>query len=104
MKRGRPVARFRRRERTATRQSVLSRLRALGETVKRRTFPVRNGSGTDNRRVLARVRGVESAPITHPERYDDAATLDRAYEAMTRTSDSEHGSIGRSTPPASEAS
>ncbi|MDN5852059.1 MAG: hypothetical protein L0K86_04280 [Actinomycetia bacterium] len=83
------MIRLRRRDRGGKWPSILSRLRAVGETVKRRTFPVRNGSGTENRRVVARVRGVEGAPITHPERYGDPASLDRAYEVMTRTSDSE---------------
>lgn len=69
--------------------SVLSRLRAIGATVKRRTFPVRKGSRTDNRKVVARVKGVEGAPLTHPERYVDPAALDRAYQALTRTSDAE---------------
>lgn len=89
------MARLRRRKRESNRSSILSRLRAVGATVKRRTFPVRNGSGTENRRVIARVRGVEGAPITHLERYGDAASLDRAYEVMTRTSDSEPGSAHR---------
>lgn len=67
--------------------------------MKRRTFPVRRGSRTDNRKVVARVKGVEGAPLTHPERYGDPAAFDRAYHALTRPSDA-----GRADPGAHEGS
>lgn len=93
---------MRRRDRTGQRMSILTRLRALGVRVKRRSFPVRNGSGTDDRKVIARVKGVESAPITNPEHYGDAVALDRAYTRMTRTSDA--ADDAGSNPPRREAS